>query len=143
VRVRIDFHPTFEKPMLNGEKIFTSRLKQKGKPGDVFQAFGKWFVLEKVERLSLQVVAEFLYEKEGCSSRRDFIRVWTKRIGHAFRERQMVYVHRFRMLGEDVKFRGNPLWEVGMETCIECGAAVFDEPVHIAFHEKVDRGGVT
>ena len=141
MKVAVDFHPMFEKPMLSGKKRLTSRLKAKGQAGDVFEAFGKWFIIENVTRIHLGVVASSCWNEEGCRSRKHFIETWTKRIGHTFHEGRNVYAHRFRMLGEDVRFRGNDFWEGGMSTCLACGAAVFDEPVHIAFHEGLGRGG--
>ena len=95
-RVSIPFRPAFKEALLSGVKTCTARTSKKGKPGDLFTAFGAVFQLMSVERVPLHEVADFWYQ-EGCTDRNHFIAVWNEihpRVG--YRPKQLVYLHQFR-----------------------------------------------
>ena len=93
--VRIPFKARFCRPLLNGTKIFTSRTKVMGRPGDIFQAFGATFRIVKVYEAQLFDVAA-LWKEEGCTSREDFIEVWKSIHPHkGYHDNQYTQLHQF------------------------------------------------
>jgi hypothetical protein len=91
----IPFRPAFKEALLNGVKTCTARTSRKGKPGDLFTAFGVTFQLRSVERVPLHVVADFWYQ-EGCRDREHFLEVWKEiHPGVGYRPKQLVYLHQF------------------------------------------------
>ena len=95
--VRIPFRKDFKKPLLNGDKTWTSRRKRYGKPGDYFPAYGQLFRIQHIRRMKLKVVADN-FDKEGCASREDFIEKWRRIYYGGFKPEQQVYVHVFKKI---------------------------------------------
>lgn len=84
--------------MLKDIKIWTSRTRRYGKPGDHFFAFGHEFLIEKIERRTLGDVADH-YREEGCESWDDFVDVWNDiHRQKGFSLWQRVFVHIFRRI---------------------------------------------
>jgi len=99
MKVKIPFKPRFKVPMLLGEKTLTSRTRKMGESGDTFEAFGATFEITDVFKADLDTVAYF-FDREGCSSREDFIEVWEKiHPRKGFIPTQRVYVHVFKVGG--------------------------------------------
>ena len=95
--IDLPFRPYFEEPMLKDIKILTCRTSPKGRPGDVFRAFGAWFELLAVFRIHLGVIATDCFRQEGCASYQEFIERWKSihpRTG--FDPQQVVWAHLFR-----------------------------------------------
>lgn len=77
-------------------KIYTSRSKRMGVPGDRFKAFGRLFELVTVEDVDLYSVS-LLWKEEGCASREHFIEVWNEiHPIKRYSDSQRTYLHRFR-----------------------------------------------
>lgn len=96
--IKLPFKSRFKKPLLSGQKTWTARTRRLGKKGDVFHAFGHEFEIERVERRTLEDVADH-WREEGCDSKDDFVEVWKKihpRKGYV--PTQRVYVHIFRRI---------------------------------------------
>ena len=95
--INIPFQYSFKDKMLNNGKTCTSRTKKYGNPGDKFEIFGATFVITKITRLSLNFIANHLFEEEGCNSPGNFRSVWlTLHERSGWRPLQRVYVHFFR-----------------------------------------------
>jgi len=96
VTIHIPFKPRFEEPMLKGVKTWTARTRRYGKPGDTFTAFGDEFRILKVERRTLEDVADH-WAEEGFINKLSFIEFW-KRIHprKGYVPSQRVYVHIFK-----------------------------------------------
>jgi hypothetical protein len=95
-QVHIPFMEKFREPMLNGTKILTTRTKKYGQPGDWFNAFGKTFVLIRVEQWPLAYAATN-WKLEGCDSYEDFVTVWKKiHPRRAYNENEYFWGHDFR-----------------------------------------------
>jgi len=95
-KVDIPFLERFREPILSGQKNMTSRTKRLGGVGDWFEVFGRCFVITRVKKLPLDLIASCYYWEEGCESEADFKKVWRKihpRIG--FRPDQEVFCHFF------------------------------------------------
>lgn len=98
MKATIPFQQRFKIPLIHGTKTWTSRTKRYGKPGDTFEVFDHTFLIEKVERRTLEDVANH-WKEEGCSCWADFVDVWNsihRRKG--FNPWQRVYVHVFRRI---------------------------------------------
>jgi hypothetical protein len=96
--VKIPFKPYFKEPLLNGTKVYTSRSKPMGQPGDTFTAFGSTFELLSVKDAALFEVAS-LWKEEGCNSREHFIEVWNEiHPVKRYDDWQRTYLHHFRKL---------------------------------------------
>lgn len=96
---KIPFQRRFETPLLEGRKTCTSRPRRMGDEGDIFKAYGQTFEITFVEHIRLGLVAEQLYEQEGCDSPEDFIEVWRSihpRRGYVLGD--PVWVHHFKKL---------------------------------------------
>ena len=77
-QISLPFQPQFKEDMRAGRKIFTTRTKRHGYPGDWFVAFGMYFVLTHVSKTQLKIVAEGYYSQEGFSSPEGFIEIWER-----------------------------------------------------------------
>ena len=98
MKVKIPFKARFKEPMLSGRKTWTSRTKCYGRSGDIFEAFGHEFIIEKIETKMLLEVARHWLE-EGCKSKLDFIELWKKiHPRKGFDSYQWVHVHIFRRM---------------------------------------------
>ena len=98
MKVKIPFKARFKEPMLKDVKTLTSRTKRYGTYGDTFEAFGHKFEITDVLEATLDTVSAF-WDREGCSSKEDFIEVWIKihpRKGFVLDQR--VFVHVFRRI---------------------------------------------
>lgn len=94
--VKMPFLDRFEDPLRAGTKTLTSRTRKMGNPGDTFPAFGMTFLIEIVAEWPLSKVADY-WRDEGCTSRQDFIDLWSKiHYRKKFVPGQVVFVHRFR-----------------------------------------------
>lgn len=104
MKVRVPFKTQFRDMMLSGKKTMTSRTKRYGEVGDTFDGFGATFQITNVMRCSLLLVANEYYLEEGCNSDYDFVQLW-KQIHprKGFMPNQMVYVHTFEKLNENVE----------------------------------------
>ena len=76
--MNLPFSPEFEQAMLDGTKQCTTRTLLYGRPGSIFTAFGKKFIIVEVRRLKLQQVAVDLFREEGFDSPQGFIDKWTQ-----------------------------------------------------------------
>lgn len=98
MKVKIPFQPRFKEPMLNGTKTWTSRTRRYGKAGDTFEAFDHEFRIDKVERRTLEDVADH-WRKEGCDYREDFVNLWWQlHPQKGFVPTQRVHTHIFRRI---------------------------------------------
>jgi hypothetical protein len=82
--------------MREGIKIWTSRTRRYGKPGDQFVAFNTRFVIESVEKKTLEEILSH-WKEEGCDSREDAENLW-KTI-HPLRKfdlKEQFFTHIFR-----------------------------------------------
>lgn len=95
MKIRLPFKYRFKKPLHDDVKIWTARNKIYGTIGDTFDAFGKTFIIDLIFKMKLDDVADH-YVEEGCSSRKEFIKVW-KQIHprKGFIPEHKVYVHAF------------------------------------------------
>lgn len=95
-RIAIPFLLRFETPMLEGSKTCTTRYKRLGMPGDYFAAFGRTFVLDKVEPCYLFQVANKRYREEGFDTRAEFVCFWKAVYPRkGFQPNARVWLHRF------------------------------------------------
>jgi len=95
-RVELKFLPSFEKVMLSGQKIMTSRFKKCGEPGDEFVAFGFIWEIIDVRKTFLGIIADNYYIPVGFCSPSEFWKTW-KRIYPERRDRDnVVWLHRFK-----------------------------------------------
>ena len=98
MKVHIPFKERFREALLNDVKTLTSRTKRYGTYGDTFEAFGHEFEITEVFKAQLDIIAGF-WDREGCSSKEDFIEVWKKiHPRKRFIPEQQVYVHVFRRI---------------------------------------------
>jgi len=96
MKIKIPFKSCFEDALLSGSKTWTSRTRKYGEVGDIFEAFGATFIIERVFRENLGFIASYHYREEGCDSRQEFINVWRKiHWRKGFDPRQEVWVHHF------------------------------------------------
>ncbi len=94
--IKIPFKPYFKEPLLSGQKVYTSRSKPMGKPGDTFEAFGAEFELISVKDEDLYTVS-LLWKEEGCTSREHFIQVWNEiHPVRGYHDYDRTYLHRFK-----------------------------------------------
>jgi hypothetical protein len=94
--IDIPFQERWRDAMLTGRKTCTTRTKRYGQVGDTFIVFGETFVILGIDRTTLEIVAQRLWQEEGCSSRKEFIEVWNglhPRRGYRVDDR--VWVHYF------------------------------------------------
>ena len=96
MKVKIPFLPQFKDPMLDGQKVMTTRSKKYGNIGDTFEAFGEEFIITSVFKLSLGHIAVMYHKEEGFKSKQDFIKLWKKlhpRVGYV--PERIYWVHVF------------------------------------------------
>jgi hypothetical protein len=97
--VRIPFREQFKTTLLNGTKVCTSRTRRMGKEGDRFEAFGSYFLIERIHHIPLEAV-KALWKEEGCRSTDDFVQVWNDiHPNKKFNSDQLIYLHWFRKEG--------------------------------------------
>ena len=97
MKVPIGLNPFFEQALLAGKVDVSLWLRQKGKPGDTFRAFGITFVIERVTTTTYAEVIDELYPHMGFESAdlfRDFIRRHYAR--KHFAPDLKIYVHWFK-----------------------------------------------
>lgn len=92
-RISLSFDERFRETMLNSTKLVTTRPEKKGEAGDIFEAFGKEFVLARVVEKEL-VDCVLDYEIEGFGFMSSFVRFWQDTYGWWEAERP-VYQHWF------------------------------------------------
>jgi len=98
------FRPEFEELMTSGKKKMTTRLGRFGKVGDYFVAFGRTFIITKVENQSLQYVAENYFEGEGFDSKEKFIEAWNQIYPyHNYVPNQRVIVYHYDFANNIIK----------------------------------------
>ena len=97
----IPFLKEFKKPLLNGDKIATSRTKSYGKRGDTFTIFGATFKLVAVIPMQLSYVSTYFHKVEGFETPQGFIDIWKRIHPRAgYRPQQQVFFHLFIRLSE-------------------------------------------
>lgn len=101
---KIPFQYHWKDKMLMSVKVCTSRPYPMAQEETVFVAFGRMFIVTKVEKVYLRTVAYEYYIKEGCSSPEEFIKIW-KGIHYikGYQPGQEVWLHHFEILPEDEK----------------------------------------
>ena len=110
--VEIPFNEWSRKRLQAGVKCATTRRFPYGKPGDRFQAVGRWWVLTDVRRIRLEEVAERYYKEEGAESPEEFIEVWKSIHPRAgWTPKRWVWIHFFQpaptLLGMEGNVRGS------------------------------------
>lgn len=100
-KVPMDLDPLWKRPMLAGEKLSTTRSYARGRPGDVFDAFGHTWEIISICRFPLWAVSKLFYKVEGCSSPWEFRKLWNKfHPEKPYKRNQKVYVHLFILAKE-------------------------------------------
>ena len=96
MKVEIPFEERWRTGMLSGKKIYTTRTKKYGKPGDTFEAFGALFELKSILRPYLGSVAKAYFKGEGCGKPIEFVEIWRQlHPRKGFDPLQIVYLHIF------------------------------------------------
>jgi len=119
-QIAIPFRPQFKQDMRDGKKTFTTRTKRYGYPGDWFIAFGMYFVLTRVGKTHLKIVAECHYHQEGFESPRGFIEIWEElhpKMG--YQPHRDVFLHEFERARDVLKFHIHEFND--SPTCCICG----------------------
>ena len=64
----------------NKNKIHTLRTKRYGNNGDILKIHGteEYIKFVSVQRIPIDIVADYLYKCEGCSSKDHFIATWER-----------------------------------------------------------------
>jgi hypothetical protein len=94
--VYIPFLEYWEKKMLNGEKIATTRVRQYGKIGSYFKIFNTVFQITDIKKIALRIVRDKYYMKEGCDTSEKFESIWTNiHYKKGFDPEQLVFLHVF------------------------------------------------
>lgn len=104
-KINLPFQPEFEASMLSGKKTVTTRTRRFGYPGDLFEAFGRVFVLTEVYPTFLDVVIALHYLEEGFNSPQEFIDLWDRLhrgVPYLKRPGRPVYFHRFSLQSQEV-----------------------------------------
>ncbi len=100
--VTIPFKDRFAGPMLNGQKVMTSRTHKMADKGDIFHIFGGEFQVERVVKVKLGLVAHKWFREEGVDSTEGFKRIWTEiHPKRRFDPDQEVYLHIFKLLARE------------------------------------------
>jgi len=95
--IEIPFNEWSRERLKKGLKRATSRSKQYGKVGQVFEVEGKQFKLDLVIRVPLFFVAEELYLSEGCECYDEFLSVWTDiHPRRGYQPLDLVWYHHFK-----------------------------------------------
>lgn len=82
-----------EEPMLRGFKTCEARAKRFDGTG--FEAFGRYYVITKVEQLTLGEVSENWFREHGHFSTKEFREIWKQRHGGLLDPDQQVWLHHF------------------------------------------------
>lgn len=100
-KVYIPFNKWSRDRLRSGVKIATSRIKQFGRPRDIFLVDGRKYIIVSVEKISLGLIAAEHYKEEGADSPQEFIDVWIElHPKKRFYPNQIVHFHRFKLLEE-------------------------------------------
>ena len=95
--INLPFRKQFELPMLNGQKVCTTRTKIYGKVGDEFLAFGASFEFVAICSSVAMWVGNYLYKEEGFEQPGEFHKLWEK-LHPRLRRDAIVFVHFFKRL---------------------------------------------
>jgi len=98
MKINLPFLPEFEAALLTAKKRATTRTRRHGYYGDVFEAFGRYYMITDVKRIQLNCVSAYHYLEEGFNSPQDFIKCWNKihrRLPFEARPDRKVYLHIF------------------------------------------------
>ena len=95
--INLPFRKQFELPMLNGQKVCTTRTKIYGKVGDRFPAFGAKFEIIAICSSVAMWVGNYLYKEEGFEQPGEFHKLWEK-LHPRLRRDAIVFVHFFKRL---------------------------------------------
>jgi hypothetical protein len=87
------FDEELEEPMLRGYKTCEARANRFDGTG--FEAFGRYYVITKVEQLSLGDVSENWFREHGHFSTKEFREIWKQRHGGLLDPDQKVWLHHF------------------------------------------------
>ena len=90
MNITIPFKSCWKDKMLSGRKTCTTRTKRYGRVGDIFEAFGEKFVIEKVGRHRLGIVMFGASYEDGFESSYEMKDFWKK-------------LHPYRRYDEDMK----------------------------------------
>jgi hypothetical protein len=96
MKINIPFLDEFHDVLIDGEKVCTTRTKKLAEPQDTFWIDGWEFQVDGIYLVPLEMVANFLWNREGCKSTNDFISIWCRihpRVG--YNGRKKVYLHTF------------------------------------------------
>lgn len=82
-------------------KNATSRYKKYGSKGDIFYVDGNKYIILLVVKLPLWMIANYLYNTEGCNSPNQFINIWeTIHPQKGFKKDDEVWYHLFDKIEE-------------------------------------------
>jgi len=98
ITISLPFNIRFKESMLKEQKTWTSRARQYGKVGYIFQVFGRTFVITDIRQMYLKQIANSYYYEEGFDSPQEFIAFW--KIIHprkGYEPNQIIYAHNFRL----------------------------------------------
>jgi hypothetical protein len=87
------FDEELEEPMLRGYKTCEARAQRFDGTG--FEAFGRYYVITKVEQLTLGEVSETWFREHGHFSTKEFREIWKQRHGGLLDPDQKVWLHHF------------------------------------------------
>ena len=87
------FDEELEEPMLRGYKTCEARAQRFDGTG--FEAFGRYYVITKVEQLTLGEVLEVWFREHGHFSTKEFREIWKQRHGGRLDPDQKVWLHHF------------------------------------------------
>ena len=87
------FDEELEEPMLRGYKTCEARAQRFDGTG--FEAFGRYYVITKVEQLTLGEVSEVWFREHGHFSTKEFREIWKQRHGGLLDPDQKVWLHHF------------------------------------------------
>jgi len=87
------FDEELEEPMLRGYKTCEARVKRFDGTG--FEAFGRYYVITKVEQLTLGDVSDIWFREHGHFSTKEFREIWKQRHGGLLDPDQKVWLHHF------------------------------------------------
>jgi len=99
MKIDLPFLNDFEPVLLTGKKRATTRTRRHGYYGDVFEAFGRYYVITHVIRTQLNYVSSYHYLDEGFNNPHDFIQCWNRihqRLPFEARPDRKVYLHIFK-----------------------------------------------
>ena len=95
--INIPFKEQFQKAILEGQKICTTRTKIYGKIGDRFRVFNAEFEIIAVCPSIALWVGNYLYKEEGFENPGNFHILWGK-IHPRLRPDTVVFVHFFKRI---------------------------------------------